>query len=172
MKRAVRELIKARQPHAKYVVEEVAVEHVGGRKHNDCFTNCADFVEEHTSTRRYKVVSGWLVDEYDADTDATAITQHYWLYDTKHNRHIDVTNFDGDIADMSYVTDVDLMLYSQTNFDEVSNCVGHSLWYENRQWFLVYGDRHKGLHKSKKPFSKLPTPLFYSDAVFVDKAVS
>jgi hypothetical protein len=163
MKRAVRKLIKERQKHSKHIVEQVDVEFVGGSKRNSCFINCAEFVEQHKETRRYKVVSGWIVGEYVSEDDSTAITQHYWLYDTKYQKHIDITDTAVELENVTYVIDVDFMLYSQTKFDCIDNCVGHSLWYRKNDWYLICGNLTKGVRISQQAYESLPTPIFYAE---------
>ena len=139
MRRAARELIKARQAHSADLLEQVKVEQVGGWKPKDCFNNSVDFVTQHKEGDRYKIVSGWLVGEFNEIANGTPIIQHYWNYDAKENRYIDVTTNTGARQTYCYVVDTELAAYSQQPhvFDAIADCVGHSLWLSDGRFSLV-----------------------------------
>lgn len=172
MRKAVRELIIQRQQHSKYVVEQVDVKQmaVGGGRAKDCFNNSVDFAVQNSDRERYKIVSGWLVGEYDEKANGTALIQHYWNYDTKTKEYIDITpNIDDRDMTYKYVVDTELMAYSQQPhiYEIIDDCVGHSMWYSKGKFSLV-----------TKPFltqipvgnsSSLGTELFFMDFGGVDK---
>ena len=163
MRRAARELIKARQAHSADLLEQVKVEQIGGWKPKDCFNNSVEFAAKNKERDRYTIVSGWLVGEFIEGANGTPIIQHYWNYDTKKKRYIDVTSNAGAKQTYCYVVDTDLAAYSQQPhiFDTIADCVGHSLWFSDGKFSLVV-----------KPFLKrilisdttpLSANLFYMD---------
>lgn len=131
MYKATRELIKARQVHTNYVVEIVSVKKINGGSPNDCFNNACTYIEKNKGCN---VVSGWLVNKYDAFSNSTAIIQHFWNINEE-GIFVDTTP---NIAiDCEYVIDVDLSIYGQENFDEINNCVCSSLWLRDGKFSTV-----------------------------------
>ena len=55
MRKAVRELIRARQPHTTDFVQHVKVEQIGSGKAKDCFNNSVVFAEQNTERSRFKI---------------------------------------------------------------------------------------------------------------------
>lgn len=79
MYKATREFIKARQPHAKHVVEvATGIRKIGGGVEAKCFNNAQNQIDH---SKGIHIVSGWLVNRYDKDADLTAIIQHWWNAD-------------------------------------------------------------------------------------------
>jgi len=139
MRRAVREIIRARQPHSTDLLQQVKVEQVGGWRAKDCFNNSVDFATDNVDRHRYKIVSGWIVGEFDAVANGTAVIQHYWNYDVKANRYIDVTTNTDAKQIYHYVIDTELMAHSQQPhvYDAIDDCVGHSMWFSEGRFSLV-----------------------------------
>jgi len=128
MFKATRELIKARQKQTKFVIKKVDVKPIGGGKPNDCFNNACNYLENNNGT---KVVSGWLVNKFDAKTNSTAIIQHFWNVNA-FGMHIDTTPLVGNHEyDYEYVIDVDILMFGQTHYDEIETCVCSSLLLSN-----------------------------------------
>ena len=162
MRKVVRELIAKRQPQSKYLVEQVDVKQIGGGKAKDCFHNTLT-LRKTDADGRYKVVSGWLVGEFDREADGTALIQHYWNFDTKANEYVDITPNIDNRQTYKYVVDTDLVLYSQQPhiYEVIDDCVGHSMWYSNGKFSLVTKPflTHIPLGES----ATLDTSLFYMD---------
>tara|TARA_R110002074_G_scaffold354583_1_gene526483 strand:+ start:52 stop:594 length:543 start_codon:yes stop_codon:yes gene_type:complete len=169
MRKAVRELLKQRQQSSEDLLKQVDVKQVGGGRAKDCFNNSVDFAVQNSDRERYKIVSGWLVGEFDREFNGTAIIHHYWNYDTKTKEYIDITpNIDDRDMTYKYVVDTELMAYSQQPhiYEIIDDCVGHSMWYSNGKFSLV-----------TKPFlTQIPvgncglgTELFFMDFGGVDK---
>tara|TARA_B110000090_G_scaffold149361_1_gene163900 strand:- start:622 stop:1200 length:579 start_codon:yes stop_codon:yes gene_type:complete len=162
MRNVVRELIAERQPHSKYVVEQVNVRQLGIGETKDCFHNACGMAKTDID-KRYKVVSGWLIGEYDNEANGTALIQHYWNYDTKTNEYVDITPNIDDRQSYKYVVDTDLVMYSQQPhiYEVIEDCVGHSMWFSNGKFSLVTKPflTHIPLSES----APLETKLFYMD---------
>ena len=107
MRKVVRELIAERQPHSKYVVEQVDVEQIGKGKGKDCFNNAVAIAESDT-TDNIHIISGWLVGEYDEFSNGTALIQHYWNYDAASKKYFDITPSIDDTQTYIYVVDTGL----------------------------------------------------------------
>ncbi len=138
MFKATRELIKARQAHTEYVVEVVSVKQINGGSANDCFNNACAYIEKNKGC---SVVSGWLVNKYDAMSNSTAIIQHFWNV-SEQGIFVDTTPLIE--AEYEYVIDVDLSIYGQEHLGEINNCVCSSLWLKNGEFNtvdLIYGKR-------------------------------
>ncbi len=131
MYKATRELIKARQPHTKYIVEQVFVRRDGGGVKNQCFQNATD---DEMLKNGNKVVSGWIVNEFDSDKKSTAIVQHWWNVDANGN-YFDITP--GVDAAMEYVIDTSIVEYGQNNFDNLNNLVALSLLFKDGKFYSV-----------------------------------
>jgi hypothetical protein len=122
MYKATRALIKARQQYSFYDVEKlIRVRQVGGGVPNDCFNNACAAQERESGVQ---VVSGWLVDRYNASGDFTEITQHWWNVDKKGN-HFDTTPNIG--VEFEYVVDVAIAAFGQKYLDQIDSCVCSSL---------------------------------------------
>jgi hypothetical protein len=131
MYKATREFIKARQPHTKYVLEQVFVKQVGGGVANQCFQNATD---DSLLEKGNKVVSGWLINAFDNERNSTAIVQHWWNIDGNGN-YFDMTpDVDGALE---YVVDSGISEYGQDNYDDLDNLVALSLLYQNGEFFGV-----------------------------------
>jgi hypothetical protein len=74
MRKAVRELLRERQPYSDYVVGQVDVKQLGVGLENCCFDNAVTMVE-NDSSNNFKLVSGWMVGEYDKSANGTALIQ-------------------------------------------------------------------------------------------------
>ncbi len=131
MYKATRELIKIRQPHTKYVLEQVFVKQVGGGVANQCFQNATD---DSLLEKGNKVVSGWVVNAYDSERNSTAIVQHWWNIDSNGN-YFDITP-DVD-STLEYVVDSGISEYGQDNYDNLDNLVAISLLFQNGDFFGV-----------------------------------
>ena len=131
MFKATRELIKARQIYTDFVVEVVFVKKIHGGSANDCFNNACAYIEKN---KECKVVSGWLVNKYDAWSNSTAIIQHFWNVN-EDGIFIDTTP--NIASECEYVIDVDISIYGQEHFDEIDNCVCSSLWLKEGKFSTV-----------------------------------
>ena len=132
MYKATRSLIKARQQYSRYVVEKLArVRQVGGGAPNDCFNNACAAQEREAGVQ---VVSGWVVDRYNASGDFTAITQHWWNVDKKGN-HFDTTPGIG--VDFEYVVDVAIAEFGQKYLDQIDSCVCSSLVLQTGKFLAI-----------------------------------
>lgn len=132
MYKATRSLITARQQYSRYVVEKLArVRQVGGGAPNDCFNNACAAQERESGVQ---VVSGWVVDRYNASGDFTEITQHWWNVDKKGN-HFDTTPGIG--VDFEYVVDVAIAEFGQKYLDQIDSCVCSSLVLQTGKFLAI-----------------------------------
>ena len=131
MYKATRELIKARQPHTKYVLEQVFVKQVKGGIPNQCFQNATD---DDLLAKGNKVVSGWVINPYDSERNSTAIVQHWWNIDSNGNYFDTTPDVD---ATLEYVVDSGISEYGQDNYDALDNLVALSLLFQNGEFFGV-----------------------------------
>lgn len=131
MFKATRELIKARQPHTKFVVEQVFVKQTGSGTANQCFQNATD--DQMLATGN-KVVSGWVVSAYDSQKNSTAIVQHWWNADAN-GSYFDTTPNIG--INTEYVIDSEIADFGQENFDQLKDLVALSLLFQNGEFFGV-----------------------------------
>jgi hypothetical protein len=131
MYKATRELIKARQPHAKYVLEQVFVRNVGGGAANQCFQNATN---DELVKKGNKIVSGWLVSTFDINKKSTAIIQHWWNVDGDGN-YFDTTP--GVDPTVEYVIDTSIVEYGQNNYDNLDNLVALSLLFKDGDFYTV-----------------------------------
>ena len=131
MFKATRELIKARQPHTKYVLEPVVVQQLGSGLPNKCFQNATD---DRLLALGNKVVSGWVVASFDKEKKSTAIVQHWWNID-RNGVYFDTTP---DIdKTYEYVIDTEIIEYGQKNIEDLENLVGLSLLFQNEMFYGV-----------------------------------
>lgn len=139
MYKACRALIKARQPHTNYVVEQVFVKNIGGGVANQCFQNstCDSIINSGN-----KVVSGWIVNAFDSVTNSTAIIQHWWNIDSNGNYFDTTPNISSDVE---YIIDTDIVEYGQDNYDDLNNLVVVSLLYKNDEFSYVKKDESGNL---------------------------
>jgi hypothetical protein len=132
MYKATRSLIKARQQYSRYVVEKlVRVRQVGGGVPNDCFNNACAAQEREAGV---KVVSGWVVDRYNASGDFTEITQHWWNVDKK-GTYFDTTPGIG--VEFEYVVDVAIAEFGQKYLDQIDSCVCSSLVLQTGKFMAI-----------------------------------
>lgn len=132
MYKATRSLITARQQYSRYFVEKLArVRQVGGGAPNDCFNNACAAQEREAGVQ---VVSGWVVDRYNASGDFTEITQHWWNVDKKGN-HFDTTPGIG--VDFEYVVDVAIAEFGQKYLDQIDSCVCSSLVLQTGKFLAI-----------------------------------
>lgn len=134
MYKATRELIKARQQHTEYVVEQIFVKNIGGGIANQCFQNATD---DELLAKGNKVVSGWIVNPYNAINNSTEIVQHWWNIDNTGNYFDTTPNID---PNLEYVIDTDIVAFGQENFDELNNLVVVSLLYKDNEFSSVKKD--------------------------------
>lgn len=131
MYKATRMLIEARQKYSPFEVTKIMnVRKTGGGVAAECFLNaCAE--QTHSGA---KVVSGWLVDRYNAAGGYTEITQHWWNVDAA-GRHYDTTpNVDDEFE---YVMDPAICVYGQIHMDKIQSCICSSLVLKNDNTFLA-----------------------------------
>lgn len=132
MYKATRSLITARQQYSRYFVETLArVRQVVGGAPNDCFNNACAAQEREAGVQ---VVSGWVVDRYNASGDFTEITQHWWNVDKKGN-HFDTTPGIG--VDFEYVVDVAIAEFGQKYLDQIDSCVCSSLVLQTGKFLAI-----------------------------------
>ena len=153
MYKATRELIKARQPHTEFVIEQVFVKKTNGGIANQCFQNATD---DALIDKGNKVVSGWVVNAYDTNTNSTAIVQHWWNIDSTGNYFDTTPNVD---ETLEYVVDTDIVKYGQDNYDELDNLVVVSLLYKNERFSYVKKD-------SNDTLVTLPLSSFETNVLF------
>lgn len=130
MKKATRYFIKSRQPHCKYVVDQIAnVRKLNTGLHNQCFKNAHSLINRADGVR---LVSGWLIGPYDSHNNITPIIQHWWNADK--NGHFDITP---DISnDYDYIIDMDLFDFASINYSNISSCIAFSLILNNSKFFI------------------------------------
>ena len=153
MYKATRSLITARQRYSRYVVEKLArVRQVGEGAPNDCFNNACAAQEREAGVQ---VVSGWVVDRYNASGDFTEITQHWWNVDKKGN-HFDTTPGIG--VDFEYVVDVAIAEFGQKYLDQIKSCVCSSL--------VLQGGQFIAINLAGKQLLSRPIPNVSNDSLF------
>ncbi len=142
MRKATRYFIKSRQPHCKYVVEQITnVRKLNTGQHAQCFKNSHSLINR---TDGVKIVSGWLIGPYDSHNNITPIIQHWWNADK--NGHFDSTP---DISnDYVYVIDIDLFDFASLNYSNISSCVSSSLILNDSKFFLI-SNNDFDIHSSK-----------------------
>ena len=153
MYKATRALIKARQPHTEYVLEQVFVKKTNDGIANQCFQNATD---DALIAKGNKVVSGWVVNAYDTNTNSTAIVQHWWNIDGAGN-YFDTTPNVGET--LEYIVDTDIVVYGQENYDELKNLVVVSLLYQNDSFSYVKKDSSDNL--VTLPLSSFETKVLF-----------
>ena len=131
MFKATRELIKARQIHTKFMMKVVPVKQIGGGRRNACLGNAYEYKEKN---KRSHVVSGWLVDKYDPQSNSTEIIQHFWNLN-EDGVFVDTTPIIA--SEDEYVIDLDILIYGQVHYDEIRSCVCSSLWYRDGKFKAV-----------------------------------
>ena len=130
MYKATREFIKARQLHTQYIVETVSVNQIGGLEKNECYSNA------HSLTNRkdgIKIVSGWIIEPFDAYSKCTEIVQHWWNIDGNGN-YFDTTLVN---HEAEYVIDTGLADYVVDFYDEINSCVGYSMLLKDGIFYRV-----------------------------------
>ena len=142
MYKATRLLIEQRLKHSKYNVNHVTVISAPIGEPNKCHQNTFRFQRTdvlETGCQRSMPISGWLVKKYNSEIDETEIIQHWWNVDSVTQQHFDTTPFDNGAhqADYEYVADVEISLWSDSNFDKIKSNVCNSLCLRNGKWFLV-----------------------------------
>jgi len=153
MFKATRELIKARQPHTKYVLEVVIVKQLGSGLPNKCFQNATD---DKLLALGNKVVSGWVVATFDSHRQSTAIVQHWWNID-ENGVYFDTTpNIE---QNYEYVIDTELCDFGQQNIDNLDNLVSTSLLYQHG---IFYGVENQNGSLVTKPLTSLSTANLFS----------
>lgn len=143
MYKATRDLISARQPHAKRKMEVVRVKKSGGGVANDCLNNAFLAFQKDPAA---SMVSGWLVAAMDKRNNSTAIVAHFW--NVKDGKYFDTTPSIS--SDYEYVTDNDLHAYVFDHYRELDQCLSMSLFYKNEEFELV-----DGLDGVPYPFGKV-----------------
>lgn len=121
MYKATRTLIQARQKYSADIVMHIPnVRKIGGGIANDCYNNSYAVYERGEGL----MVSGWLVDRYNAAGKYTEITQHWWNA-CANGQHFDTTPNIGD--KFEYVADSAICAYGQQYLDFIDSCVCSSL---------------------------------------------
>ncbi len=129
--KATRKLIKERQRFARYKLEIVCVKQLSGGIANDCFGNA--YIERKRNSGA-RIVSGWVVEPFDKSRNITEIVQHWWNVDAD-GKHFDTTP--NIVANSQYVTDTEICVYGQENYDKIESCVASSLLLLNDRFLLV-----------------------------------
>lgn len=130
MYKATREFIKARQPHAKFVVEVVTgVRKIGGGNIGKCLDNAQKQVDH---AKGIKIVSGWVVNKYDTRANLTAIVQHWWNVDS--NGFFDTSIIEDHYE---YVIDMDLAQYASENEDKLESRIAYSIKLKDGHFSLI-----------------------------------
>jgi hypothetical protein len=127
---STRKFIKKRQRYSKYEIEKVAVRQIGGGLPNDCFENAYKVLDR---TKGIRIVSGWLVEPYDCNTNSTEIVQHWWNIDGRGN-YFDTT-FTNHNAE--YLVDSALAEFTTEFYDDIDSCVGSSLLLKDNTFYKV-----------------------------------
>ena len=96
-----------------------------------------------TGCARSVPVSGWIVGKYNKDKDETEIIQHWWNIDSVTKQHFDTTPItDGTKhSDYEYVTDFELSIWGNENYDDIESNVCNSLCLRHGKWYLVNEDK-------------------------------
>ena len=135
MKKVTREFIKTRQKYTgDFLIKQIEyVRRVGGGEINKCYENA--YQVKNAIGGSCIMMSGWLVEPYNAKVNCTAIIQHWWNAD-KNGNHIDSTPH---IVDGSeYVQDFALYQYCIENDDKLKSHVCNSLMYQEGKFSLLY----------------------------------
>ena len=135
MKKVTREFIKTRQKYTgDFLIKQIEyVRRVGGGEINKCYENA--YQVKSQMGNGCIMMSGWLVEPYNAKVNCTAIIQHWWNAD-KNENHFDSTPH---IVDGSeYVQDFALYQYCIENDDKLKSHVCNSLMYQEGKFSLLY----------------------------------
>jgi hypothetical protein len=127
---STRKFIKQRQSFSKYVVEKVNVRQIGGGLENDCFNNAYKVLDREKGIR---IVSGWIIEPFNALTNSTEIVQHWWNIDRNGN-YFDTT-FTNHNAE--YIVDSALAEFTNDFYDDINSCVGSSLLLKDNCFYRV-----------------------------------
>ena len=152
MYKATREFIKARQPHTKYLIQQIfGVNKIGGGVENDCFHNSYNSIDRD---KKHSIVSGWVIGQYDVINNCVPVIQHWWNVDAA-GRHFDTSP---NIADSyEYLIDMAIAEFGKDNFDEVKAVVTKSLMYRDGDFYKVNNLEPFDITK----LDKLETKLFF-----------
>lgn len=137
MYKATNEFIKARDKFTgKFAVKHIpVVKRIGGGVANQCYTNSHNAKDEYTKgARRVVMISGWLVQPYQKESNSTAIIAHWWNADIT-GQHFDTTPLvdEGE----QYVQDSALYQYCIENDLALSTHLAKSLLYQNDQFEVL-----------------------------------
>jgi hypothetical protein len=108
-------------------------------------------------------VSGWVVGKYNSAKNETEIIQHWWNMDSVTKQHFDTTPIGAGTShsDSEYVTDLEISLWGNENFDNIDSNVCNSICLRNDQWYLVNTDKDGKL--IYKPTEELTVENLFSD---------
>ena len=136
MYKATRDFINARKKWTKDPLRfPKYVKKLGTGEFNKCFENANNFLTERKKLgEKITLISGWLINPYDVNSDSTAIVQHWWCGDDQGNQ-FDTTP--GVTDEQEYIIDFDINNFAVKNFKSIKSCVGMSLLYRNRSFFLL-----------------------------------
>ena len=127
---STRKFIKKRQPFSKYVIEKVSVRQIGGGLNNDCFNNAYKVLDREKGIR---IVSGWIIEPFNSQTNSTEIVQHWWNIDRNGN-YFDTTLVS---HNAEYIVDSALAEFTTDFYDDIDSCVGSSLLLKDNYFYRV-----------------------------------
>ena len=142
MYKATREFIKLRQPHTIYKLDVVVVKKTNTKAANECYDNAFEECEKGIGV---KIVSGWVVNQFDPLTNSTAIVQHWWNIDNKGTYYDTTQNL---TANLEYIVDSAISEYGRENFDELQDMVAASLLFQNNKFSAVRKINDELVYKS------------------------
>ena len=155
MYKATRDFLAPRQRHTEFKLQTPTVKRIGGGEANKCFENALAVVERGKADGiRYVALSGWLVQPYDKEKNATAIIQHWWNGDSLGNQ-FDTSPLIKDNEE--YVLDFELYEFGRKHFNQIKSNVAMSLLYQNGQFELLAN--HETMEF--KQISELRTELLF-----------
>jgi hypothetical protein len=153
MYEATKHFIEARQSFCKWPLEYIeSVERVNGGTATECFDNALNLFR---TMRGSMLVSGWVVNKYDADNKLTAILQHWWVKDAT-GKSYDSTPYMTD--EYQYVQDMEIYTYGEKNLSKIQNRVTMNLMFKDNTYWLIEQVEPEFL---AKPIKNLKTSVFF-----------
>lgn len=131
---------------------------VGGGAANACYLNAQTAKEQASQIGKHvAIVSGWIVNEYNKDTNCASIIAHWWNRDVSTNCFFDTTPI-ADNGKYEYVQDSEIFMFCVRNDSRLKIHQHFSLAFVNGQYEVLV-DEEKFLFKK---IDSLKTEFFFN----------